>query len=391
MASAAWLLLLCGGLIACGGSGEATPPGAAPAQQGGFGRGMVPRDAPGRIAPVEVEPVRVGDIARHINVTGVVEPIRTVGVNSQMSGALREVRVQEGDTVAAGAVLAVLDDRELQAQLASAEANHEVARAAAERSELLRERQIITAAEFDRDRAALAVATAQLEQLRTRVEFATIRAPIAGVVTEKRVETGDVVGPQSRLFSLADISTMVVRVQVSELDVVELAAGDAVEVMLDAVPGRTLNGQIRRIFPGADPASRLVPVELALAARDAQLARPGFLARVRFALNVRQGVRLVPAGAVVGGVGDQAAFVVEDGRAVRRPVRTGLSSEGRVEIVDGLEPGELVIVAGGSGLRDGSEVRIVNDTAGTAAGQAPPSPPDAAGRGQRPGAGGAAS
>ena len=246
-------------------------------------------------------------------------------------------------------------------------------------------------AEFDRDRAALAVATAQLEQLRTRVEFATIRAPIAGVVTEKRVETGDVVGPQSRLFSLADISTMVVRVQVSELDVVELAAGDAVEVMLDAVPGRTLNGRIRRVFPGADPASRLVPVEVALAARDAQLARPGFLARVRFALDARQGVLLVPASAVIGGAGDQAAFVVEENRAVRRPVRTGLSSEGRVEIVEGLEPGELVIVAGGSGLRDGSEVRIVNDAPSGAAGQPAQAPPDAAGRGRPPAGGAAAS
>jgi len=313
----------------------------------------------GRVAVVEVAPVEVGNIARRITVSGVVEPIRTVGINSQSAGALLSVEAQEGDLVQAGAVLARIDDREIKAQIASAEAAYEMARANFERAERLRERQVITAAEYDRDRTALAAAEAQLQQLRTRLDYTTIRAPITGLVTEKHVETGDIIGNQTRLFTIADIDTMVVRVQVSELDVVQLRAGDPVSVLLDAYPGQPLTGRIRRIFPTADPATRLVPVEVAIRQDGQRLARAGFLARVELALGNRENVLLVPASAIVGDAGSSAVFVVEDGTAYRRAVRTGLNSEGRVEILSGVKEGDPVVVAGNNGLRDGAQVRVV--------------------------------
>jgi RND family efflux transporter MFP subunit len=312
-----------------------------------------------RIAVVETAPVEVGTIARRVTVSGVVEPIRAVGINSQISGAILAVEALEGDVVRAGTVLARLDDRELRAQVASAAASHELALASFQRSERLRERQVITAAEYDRDRAALAAAEAQLEQLQTRLGYTTIRAPITGVVTEKSIEAGDIVGVQTRLFTLADVDTMVVRVQVSELDVVQLHPGDAVAVALDAFPGQPLTGRIRRIFPAADPSTRLVPVEIALRQEGERLARSGFLARIELALGARNNVLLVPASAVVGDAGSAAVFIVQDGTALRRSVRTGLNSEGRVEILSGIKAGDPVVIAGNNGLRDGAEVRVV--------------------------------
>jgi membrane fusion protein (multidrug efflux system) len=312
--------------------------------------------------PVQVAPVERGSIAREIAVSGVVEPIRTIGVNSQLAGALRAVQVQEGDVVRVGAVLARLDDRELRAQLTAAEAALEVAEATLARSESLREQQVITAAEYERDRTALAAARALHDQLLTRVGFATVRAPIAGVITAKMVEAGDVVAPQTRLFQLADVSTLVVRVGVSELDVVDLGGGDTVDVGLDAYPGRSLDGVIRRVFPAADPATRLVPVEVALRGTSSAEARPGFLARITFGLGSRGGVLLVPASAIVGGgeAGPEAVFVVEESTAARRPVTTGMTSRGRVEILEGLEAGELVVTVGNNALRDGAQVRTID-------------------------------
>ncbi|MEZ4417344.1 MAG: efflux RND transporter periplasmic adaptor subunit [Gemmatimonadota bacterium] len=341
--------------LACGGGGEEPP--AAP-QRGGGGRpGGGPR-GPGGPTPVEVVPVETGSIAQSVSVAGVVEPIRTVGVNSLLSGAILSIHAEEGAVVQEGAVMARLDDRELQAQLAAAEAAFQVAEAAFQRSERLRERQVITLPEYERDRTAYSAARAQLDQVKTRVGYATVRAPIRGVVTEKRVEAGDIVAPQTRLFTLADLSTIVVRVGVSELDVVELAVGDSVDVALDAFANRELRGRIRRIFPTADPATRLVPVEVALEGEAARLARPGFLARTTFALQAHDGVLLVPASAIVGGSGSAAVFVVEDGHAVRRTVTTGLNSMGRVEVVEGLRSGERVVTAGNNQLRDGAEVRV---------------------------------
>jgi len=355
-------LALLAGLVAAG-CNRGDPQAQQPA--GGGGRGG--RGMPSGPVPVEVTKVENGRIARSVSVSGNIEPIRTVAVNAQLGGALRTVNVEEGNRVSAGDTLATLDDREISAQLASAEAQYEVASAAADRSRRLRERQVITEAEYERDRAALAAAQATRDQLRTRMGFATVRAPAAGVITEKLVEAGDIVGVQNHLFTIAVVSTLVVRVRVSELDVVSIRPGDIAEVALDAFPGRTLQARIRRIFPSADPVSRLVPVEVALMGTDASVARPGFLARVTFALGARENVRLVPASAIVTDAsGTRAVYVIAENKAERRFVRTGITSEGKVEITEGLDEGEVVVVTGTNNLRNGADVRIISATAAPA-------------------------
>jgi membrane fusion protein (multidrug efflux system) len=214
--------------------------------------------------------------------------------------------------------------------------------------------------EYERDRTAYEAARAQYDQLRTRVGYATVRAPISGVVTAKMVEAGDVVATNARLFDIADISVLVVRMGVSELDVVELREGDPVRVGLDAYPGRELRGRIRRIFPSGDPDTRLVPVEVQLDPTSGGIARPGFLARATFALSTHDGVLLVPQSAIVGAQGSEAVFVVDaESKVTRRTVETGLTSLGQVEIRTGLQEGEQVVTVGSNTLRDGMTVRAI--------------------------------
>lgn len=356
------LLALLAASAACGGDGEA-----APAKGGGPGGGRGPSGPPA----VETAAVTRGSIARELEVSGNVEPLRVVGVNAQVGGALVAVAVEEGDFVREGQVLARMDDREIAAQAASAVASWEVARDALARARQLRERQVITEAEYERDRAAEAAARAALDGVRARRGYTVIRAPMAGVITEKQVESGDVVGAQNRLFSIADLSTLVVRVGVSELEVGTLRPGQEVRVGLDAYPGQRFPARIRRIFPAADAGTRLVPVEVALTGEGARAARPGYLARVAFALGEREGVVLIPASAVMGAAGAQNVFVVREGRAERRPVETGLSSEGLLEIVSGLQEGEAVVVTGNNNLRNDAEVRVVAGPGAAPAGAAP--------------------
>src|SRR5690606_22776231 len=279
-------------LSACGGEGEAAP-------ANGRGPG-------GPTPPVEVSTVERGSMSRSTVVTGAVEPLRRVGVNAQLAGVLTSVLVEEGDVVREGQVLARIDDRELAAQVRAAEAQLALAQSTFERSEQLREAQVVTAAEYERDRANLEAARAQLDQLRTRLGFATIRAPISGVVTERRLLTGDVVAPQTRLFTVADLNTLIVRLPVSELDVGSLRAGETVDLRMDALPNQTFTGRVRRVFPTADTATRLVPVEVALEGDGARRARPGYLARVTLALDERENALLVPVNAVQGMAGAEA-------------------------------------------------------------------------------------
>jgi RND family efflux transporter MFP subunit len=292
-------------------------------------------------------------------VAGAVEPVRLIGVNSQTSGTVLSIRAEEGDRVAAGELLAELDGREIEAQLSRANALLKAATNKFVRDSALHETQIVTDAEYEASRAALAVARGDAQLLETRRSFTRIMAPSAGIVTAKQVEAGSAVTPNQRLFDLADVSLLVVRVQLSELDVVHVTRGAPVHVRLDAYPDARLEGRVRRVFPSADPASRLVPVEVALNARPAGVdARPGFLARIEFALDRRDKALAVPASAV--GVTNAGPFVyvVEADTLAQKPVTLGVTVEGWVEVTDGVHEGERVVVSGHTNLRPGARVRV---------------------------------
>jgi RND family efflux transporter MFP subunit len=313
----------------------------------------------GRRVPVAVQPVARRDLSRSVTVAGPVQAVRTIGVNSQTAGTVLEVRAQEGDRVAAGALLARLDAREAEAQLARAYATLEGTGAAFRRDSALHAGTIVTAAELERSRAAYQVAQSEVTLWETRRAFTRITAPSAGVVTTKLVEAGSAVSPNQRLFDLADVSLLVVRVQLSELDVVHLAAKATVGVRLDAFPDARLDGWVRRVFPSADPQSRLVPVEVALGPRPRGVdLKPGFLARVEFALERRRGVLSLPAAAV--GVGSTGPFVyvVADDTLAARDVTLGITTEGWVEVMAGLTEGDRVVVSGHSNLRPGVPVQV---------------------------------
>lgn len=296
-------------------------------------------------------------MARTSLVTGQLAPLRVVGVNAQANGALTAVRVEEGSRVRRGDVLAELDRRELEAQLQAAEANLAVARSVAERSATLRQSQVITDVELERDQAALISAEAAVSQLRTRISFTRVVSPIDGVVTQRFAQAGDVVGNNARLFTVADVSTLVAQLPVSELEVPLLEEGAAVDIRVDAL-GRGVPGRIRRIFPAADSVTRLVPVEVAVTNATGMGLRPGFTVRVSLQLDERDNALVVPTRAVLGAVGARSVFVIRDGRAERRPVRVGTDLDGRMEVLEGLQEGDSVITTGNALLRDGAMVRI---------------------------------
>lgn len=312
-----------------------------------------------RITPVATAIVAPRDLSRSVTVTGPLEPIRSIPVNSQTTGSLVSVLVEEGSRVAAGQLLAELDARESNAQLSRARAVLANAEASFRRAERLEEREVVSESEIEVLRSAFEIARADVELWSTRLAFSRIVAPTAGVVTAKRVEQGATVTSGQLLFEIAEDARLVVRVRVSELDVVHLDAGRGVDVQLDAYPGVRIPARIRRIFPSADPASRLVPVEVELEASPPGVqARPGFLARVEFALDRRERVLAVPTQAL--GVVDRGAFVyvVAADTLDRRTIETGLTTEGWVEVTSGLAPGEHVVISGHVNLRSGATVRV---------------------------------
>lgn len=347
------------GLAACG---TDTASSATPASGGPGGPGGNRGPGGGQPSPVEIATVERATLARTSLVTGQLSPLRVVGVNSQVAGALLKVHVEEGSRVTEGMVLAELDGREIEAQLRAARANLTLAQATAERSQQLRDAQVLTAAEYERDQATLAAAEASVSQLETRVGFTKIRSPIDGVVTQRFAQAGDIVGGSARLFTVADLNTLVTQLPVSELEVPLLREGASVEVRVDAL-GRDIAGRIRRIFPAVDSVSRLVPVEVAIAGAQQYGLRPGYSVRVTLKLDERDNALVVPTRAIVGAAGSQSVYVIRDGRAERRRVRVGTDLDGKTEVFEGLAAGDTIITTGNALLRDGAQVRIVEPLA----------------------------
>lgn len=325
-----------------------------------------PPPAPVEATPLEVETLRVRpEPARRVTTAvGTLEPVARVLVAAQEEGVVTAVAVREGDRVRAGQVVVELDDRQVRAELTQAEASVEEARARWRRVETLRAEGVMAEQDVDAARAADRIAEARLEALRTRLSFTRIQAPVSGVVTARHVEVGDLASPRAALLELAAGDGLLLRVPVSELEVVRLAEGDVADVTVDALPELRLQGRIARIYPAADSASRQVTVELAISGAPPTV-RLGFLARAHLVLETIPAGLLVPEDAVLRGA-EAASFVwlVREGVATMRPVEVDLRIDGRALIADGLAPGDEVVVRGMAKLRDGAPVAVVSAVAG---------------------------
>lgn len=342
--------------------------GLAGCSRGGSDAGNAPPGRGGRSGPIPVAVARVEprDLARTVTGAGSIEPIRTVSVNAQTAGTVLTVLKEEGDRVVAGEPMAELDAREVSAQLGRAKAVLANAEAAFQRAKELRASDLSSDAQLDTARSAFEIARADVELWRTRFAFCHITAPVAGVVTVKKVETGSTVSANQSMFEIADDTALVVRVRISELEVVHLAAGRKVTLELDAYPQAKVTGHIRRIFPSAEAVSRLVPVEVVLDDTPPGVeVRPGYLARVKFPLDTRSNVLVVPNASIGVSDGGSFVYVVQADTLSRRPVETGLTAAGWIEVTRGLEAGERVVSSGQVNLRPGAPVRVTDGDAPT--------------------------
>ncbi|TVP59331.1 MAG: efflux RND transporter periplasmic adaptor subunit [Halomonadaceae bacterium] len=315
-----------------------------------------------RSAAVAAMEVTTRDLSRQLNLSGRVEPRSMINLASRTAGAVDEVMVEEGDSVSRGDLLVRLDMAEAQAELRRAEAEQHQAQLDFNRVKSLRERNVTTETELQNAQSALQVAESVTLLWRTRVDYGEIRAPSDGVVTERYVEPGEAVQAQQVLFELAAMNHLVMRVGVTERDVVHLARGQTMPIRLDALPALDLQGEIRRVFPMSRSSNRLVTVEVSLPDDALTLGvRAGFLGRIATVIDQRPGVIAVPTFMIGLNNGRQYVFRIRDNKLERRYLETGVTRGDWTEVLDGLEPGETILASNPMEMRDGQSVRVVSD------------------------------
>jgi len=300
------------------------------------------------------------DLSRIVRVSGNVEPLRYVTIASQMSGSIRQLHVEEGDRVRGGDIVATLDVSEQRAELERATALRVRAQAEYERTKGLYERDLVSRAEYDNARADLHVTESDEKLWQTRVDFGQIRAPKDAVITRRYVEEGDAVAANEAVFQITDMTMLVVKVGISELDAVHLNQGDEVDIHIDAYADTEFTGTIRRIFPSVEEDSRLVTVEVLLdSISDGISVRPGNLARLEFAVDRREDILAVPSESLLASTRERSfVYVIEDDHLKQRDVVPGVQRRNWTEIREGLQPGDVIVATNPTNLAEGTRVRV---------------------------------
>ena len=338
---------------------------------------------------VEVARARLGQIETTIRVTGTVKAAQETKIGAKVSGRVEKVNVDEGDRIKERDALVVLEQtdfklavREAEAAVNNASAAVSVASVSLDKASNdfkrfagLREQKVISEQSYeDADtakrvaeenlelaRASLAQAQARLESARQRLSDSVIRAPFAGVVVGKMTNEGEYVaagGPP--LVWLMDLGSVKIDLGVPEEHAGKVRVGQGANVSVDAFPETSFSGNVIRVNPRVDAGSRSFNVQIEIENSDPDhYLNSGMFARVALVTGAKPDAVIVPESALVTTEGKRLLYVIEGASARAREIEVGASYGGNVEIVSGVKPDELVIVAGNWALTDGQEVNII--------------------------------
>ena len=329
--------------------------------------------------PVNVEVLRVEAVPRladTITLSAVVEPLCVVRVAAEVAGRIeafgRRQRtatwrgrtfvagepLDEGQPVEAGDVLVHLNRELLQARYDQARAQAEHDRTEYERVLDLYERRVTSTTELDYARTRFEVSRALLDEAARNLARADIAAPLSGILNRFTMEVGEYAAPGDVVAEIVAVDRVKVAVDVPERDVHHLKVGDRAEILLRAPQETVRSGEITYISELADPGTRTTRVEITVDNADQSL-RSGQIVNARLTRQVLSDVIMIPLASVIPLEDGKEVYVVNDSHAQRRRVELGFIRGGSVQVLSGLRPGELLIVAGHRYVGHGQPVTVV--------------------------------
>lgn len=319
------------------------------------------------VQPVPVETVTAETVTWQpvLNAIGTVNAAQGVNLTVEAAGIVREIGFDANAEVAANALLLRLDDEVQQADLAAARSQLALERLNLDRGQELQSRGVAANVQLDQARAAFDVATAQVARAEAVIGQRRLLAPFAGTIGLPRVDIGAHVSPGTIIATLQDLDRMRVDFSLPEQALPQLAIGQPLTVRIEG-EARAFDGRITGIDPRVDPNSRMVALRGDVENPDRALT-PGQFARVEIVLPPEEGVIALPQTAVVTSLYGDFAYVVRhsaedaDRLEVRQTfVTTGRRSDGRVEVLDGVAPGDRVVSAGQNRLSNRAPVTLAD-------------------------------
>jgi len=333
-------------------------------------------------------PVQNREIEGIISVTGVLNPVESVTVSSQISGHVSQVTVEEGTSVQKGETLISLDKKDLQVQLAQAQSNVEHSQSSLEQAEIAYQNALddynrskelydsgaLARNQLDKSKVQLDLAKKQMEAARKSgmasansgvqaaslaLNKADIKSPINGVVTAKNVNPGENITPGVPLLTIVNTENLLLTGNVSEELINLLNQNLTAKITADAVPGKEFSGKVKFISPISISTGQFFPVEIIISNSDLQL-KAGMTASAQISVK-QQAARAVPNSAVINRDGKNYVFVIEDDKVHRTPVKIGLSGAEYTSILSGLDMGDMIVTSNPRQLTDGDTISYTRE------------------------------
>ncbi|MCX6936549.1 MAG: efflux RND transporter periplasmic adaptor subunit [Verrucomicrobia bacterium] len=330
-----------------GGGGGARPPG------GGGGAGAGGGGAPIPVTGVKVQPVL---FAETIAANGTLRAEESVELQTEVNGKIVALNFTEGTPVKVGDVLVKIDDSTLVASLRRAEARRELARFREQRLAKLVDEGGVSKFDYDAARSELAVQEAECSLILADIRKTEIRAPFDGTVGLRFVSLGAYVNPTTRIATLQKVSNLKVDFSVPERYATRIHAGAPVSFKVAGSP-RVFTGEVYAVEPRIDVGTRTLLLRAKCNNPDFALI-PGIFADIEFTVSQAENALLVPAIAVISGLDERFVFIAKEGKAQRVRVTTGPRTSTQVQIIKGLNPGDVVLTTGVQQLRPGLAVKV---------------------------------
>lgn len=321
-------------------------------QGGGWGNATI---------TVETAEVVASELESSVKAVGTLTAEASATLRAEVPGQILAVHFQEGQPLEQGAPLYSIEATVLEAEVNEARANRNRSEAALERAQELFGKQLISGTDYDAARANYDVDVARLRSSQARLSKTVIRAPFDGFVGLRRINIGDYATVGQELVDVVRLDPLRVEFSVPETLLPKVRPGLPIHVYVDAYPGETFPGEITAVAPKSDVQGHSIEVRASLPNEGLKL-RPGLFVRIDVSLGTKPNAILIPEQAIWPIGQNKTVYVIEDGKAHQRIVTIGERQPGAVEIVDGLEAGEIIVTAGQMKLYEGASVKSAVDT-----------------------------
>ncbi len=322
--------------------------------------------------PVELAAVGLSDVPSFLSATASLESEKRVTVQCEGSGRIKELRVEEGDWVEAGQLMASLDGESESLALAEATLRASAREREFKRGESLYDEQGMSSKEFQDLHFRYEEAEAQRKSAEHRLGLTQILAPFSGRVSRRHVDPGQHVTVGVQLFELVDSDPLLARIFLPEKQALRIALGQSVLILPDTQPDLELNGEILRVAPVVDTRTGTVKVTCRITSQS-EFLRPGSFVRVKVQTDLHRQVLVIPKRALVPEGGETYVFKAMADSVIKVAIETGYGDDGQVEVTDGLVAGDRIVTVGTGSLKNGSKIKDLgaaeSDAADASAGE----------------------